>query len=139
MPLDRLNDADLLKLKSDFQRVLKTSPITNVREKPDPSAATIRRLLAKRGWGHVIKTDDDVQELAELCGLEVDAYPTGSRAGIGTIRIVRDPHGRPLGRSIAKRSGALHEKAEKLFGFPLGTKKNIAAAMYWDQAQPLKR
>src|SRR5262250_8488 len=129
MPLDRLDDTDLLKLKSDFQKVLKTCPVTNIRGKPDPSAAAIRRLLANK-WGHVIKTDDDVADLADRCGLHVYVYGTGSRAGRGETLIVRDPHGRSLGRPIAKASGVLHEKAQKLFRFPLGTKKNIAAAMY---------
>ena len=130
MPLDRLKDSDLVKLKSDFQQVLKTSATTNIRGNSDPSAATMRRLLATKGWGRVLKTDDDVADLAYRCGLDVSAYLTGSRAGKGKTLIIRDPQGRPLGRSTTTPSGALHEKAQKLFKFDLGTKKNRAAAMY---------
>jgi hypothetical protein len=133
VPLDRLNAADLLKLKADFQQVLKTCPVTNVREISGPHAAAIRRFLAEKGWATIVKTDDDVGDLAKRCGLVVSAYLTGSRAGHGTMLIIHDPQGRPVGRPIAKSSGVSHDKVQKLFKFPLGTKKNIAAAMYLER------
>jgi len=82
------------------------------------------------GWAHLIKTNDDVVELAEYCGFEVSAYATGSRSGGGTLLVVRDANGRPLGQPAVKTPHALNIKAQELFGFPLDTKKNRAAAMY---------
>jgi hypothetical protein len=126
---DRISKPDLLRLKSEFERILKTSPTTNVRENAGISASTIRNLLRKSGWAHAIKTNDDVEELAEYCGLEVSAYKTGSRSGRGTLIVFRDANGRPLGAAV-KTPNALNIKAQELFGFALSTKKNRAAAMY---------
>jgi hypothetical protein len=92
MPFDHLDDPDLVKLESDFQGALKSCPVTNIRGIPDPSAASIRRHLARKGWGHVIKTDDDIRDLAQRCGLDVYHYVTGGRAGGGATLIVRDPN-----------------------------------------------
>jgi hypothetical protein len=54
----------------------------------------------------------------------------GSRSGTGELLIIRDKDGRSLGGTTWKDEDTLTRKAHKLFGFPVGTKKNAAAAMY---------
>lgn len=121
-----LSKPEFLKLKWEFERMLKECATTEVRESPGVTASTIRNRLQKSGWAHVIKTNDQIEHLARSCGLDLSVYDHGS----GKLLIIRDKHGQPLGRSVSKTPDALNRKAYRLFGFDLGTKKNIAAGMY---------
>jgi hypothetical protein len=125
-----LSNPDFLKLKSEFERILKTCPTTEVRETAGISASTVRNLLKANGWAHIIKTNDQVAELAQTSGLDVSVHEYGSRSGTGELLIIRDKDGRSLGGTTWKDEDTLTRKAHKLFGFPVGTKKNAAAAMY---------
>jgi hypothetical protein len=129
---DCVSESSLRRLKTDFLEVVKTCPLTTVREEPGWAASAIRHLLLSRdnGWGQVIKTDDDVVELAELCGgFTASAYPTGGRSGRGKIIVIRCDNRKMETQELAVPDRS-NQEAEELFGFPVGTKKNIAAAMY---------
>jgi hypothetical protein len=103
-----------------------------VRDELGWAASAIRHLLLIREneWGRVIKTDDDVVELAELCGgFTASAYPMGGRSGRGKLIVIRCDN-RKMGTQELAVPDRSNQEAEELFGFPVGTKKNIAAAMY---------
>jgi hypothetical protein len=61
--------------------------------------------------------------------LFLDGYPTGGRSGKTIGLYVSDPRKARTGRPIEAR-GEVHRQVHRLFGFPLGTKKNAAAALY---------
>jgi hypothetical protein len=129
MAISSLPANDMLKLKSDFRRALEKCPSIGGK----CPAGALRGLLRDEGWQNVIKTNDDIAELAQLCGVDVDAYPTGGRSGKTIGLYVSDPRKAKTGKPIEAR-GEVHRQVHRLFGFPLGTKKNAAAALYLSDA-----
>ena len=135
MLLTDVVEEELIKLKADLLEVLRKCPTTNRgREDGEPAgcaAGAVRRLLP-RDWRSVIRTNEDVAELARRCDeLDVSPYPIGARSGLGTLYVIRYKKGRTIGQDATEaRPGRLQKEAQKLFDFPVGTKKNIAAALY---------
>src|SRR6266498_5118994 len=114
----RVAESEFLKLKADFLEVLEICPTTNRRgEEPGCAAGAIRRLLGIKGWTYVIKTNDDIEELATHCdGLVVSAYAIGSRTGQSKLLVVRHEQKRSIGRTNyrAELRMLAHESARAL-------------------------
>ena len=126
MSISSVTEDDLPRLKSDFLTVLESCPRTGI----GCAAGALRRLLLTKGWQSVIKSNDDIAELAELCDLHINAFPIGAgRSGRGTLLLVSDPKKPWIGKPVETRD-QVHRRVQALFGFPLGTTKNAAAAMY---------